>query len=122
MLLLQIRLQFIVMQLPRAYWVYNYLVTGFTTQEEKNKELNGLKKQRPGIMSPGLSMMDQLMIEQRKMKENSSKRISHIPSIRSHVQEYQETNKQKDKSIQAKEAERHNLEKEMAALAKSCSE
>lgn len=38
MLLLQIRLQFIVMQLPRAYWVYNYLVIGFTTQKEKNEE------------------------------------------------------------------------------------
>ena len=38
MLLLQTRLQFIVMQLPRAYWVYNYLVIGFTTLKERTKK------------------------------------------------------------------------------------
>ena len=46
---------------------------------EKNEELDVLKKQRQGFLSSGPSMIDQLKIKQREMKENKSKRSSHIP-------------------------------------------
>ena len=61
-----------------------------------------------GILSPGLSMMDQHKIKQRQIKENSSKR--------SQVQEQHETKEQIDKSILAKVAECHNIEKEVAHI------
>ena len=53
-------------------------------------ELNALKQQRQGILSPGPLMMDQHKIKQRQIKENSSKR--------SQVQEQHETKEQIDKA------------------------